>query len=329
MDKRITIKDVAADVGVSISVVSYVLNDSKKVSISEQTRRNVLDAARRLGYIQNKNAAILRSGKSYTLGVVSYWDDSFVYSSFIKGIKEAAANEGYKVMIYSASANDDIRDYIGYYRDHMVDGLIIIAPYEARNSYDLVAHVDMLNQMNVKFTIIGEYSENINAPLIPIDYFRSTYVATKHFISKGCRHITYVSPPADILETKERFDGYRQAMEEHGLEMRFCSVKDIDAQMRDFRAVVTNKSKTAYFVQSKALQMGYKIPEDFEVIAGNTEYYSKFLYPSLTSVLMPAEQMGTLAAKTVLACINGQPASLDAQSLQYEYSIEFGNSTQQ
>ena len=105
LEKRVTIKDVAADVGVSISVVSYVLNDSKNVSISEQTRKKVLASARKLGYVQNRNASILRSGKSYTLGVVSYWADSFAYASLIEGIKNAADADGYKVLIYYATKN--------------------------------------------------------------------------------------------------------------------------------------------------------------------------------------------------------------------------------
>lgn len=323
MNNRITIKDIAADVGVSVSTVSYVLNDNKKFTISEQTRQKVLDAAERLGYVQNKNAAILRRGKSNTIGVVSYWDDSFVYSSFIKGIKETSAKKGYKIIIYSAANTVDINDCIGYYRDNMLDAVIVIAPYGDNCKASVEDIVDRLCEMQVKYSVIGETADNSDHSFI-INYFESTYVATKYFISKGITDITYVSPPIDVNERIERLDGYNRAMAENGLEMRFCEVADVEKQIDNFRAVVTNKSKTAHQILTCAAKKGIRVPDDFELIAGNTEYYSEYLYPPVTSVVIPAEELGALAAQDVLNQIDGLD-NVDAKKP--EYKIRFMQST--
>lgn len=327
MEKRVTIKDVAADVGVSISVVSYVLNDCKKVSISEQTRKKVLASAKKLGYVQNKNASILRSGKSYTLGVVSYWADSDSYSSFINGIKTAADNEGYKILIYSATKNTDIDDFLSYYRDHMIDGIIILAPYEKYDKYDLVKYVKVMNEQKINFAIINANSNNVNGCIIPVEYTRCVYNATKYFIEKGYKEITYVD---DINYTnnsmQERYNAYFSIMREYGMEPNVCRVNEIKDKIHTFKAVVASKSFTAHKVLTAALDMGYKIPDDFEIIAANTEVYSRYLYPPLSTVKVPAKDIGEFAAKSVIKQINGKVPS-NYLSQNFEYRIELREST--
>ncbi len=323
MEKRVTIKDIAADVGVSISIVSYVLNDSKKVSISKETRKKVLESAQRLGYIRNKNAAILRRGKSNTIGIVSYWDDNFVYSSFINGIKAYAKEAGYKILIYSADTESDINDFIGYYRDRMIDGIVILSPYDMKTEFNLRRCISLLDKNNVKFSVIGEYIDGIEN-LVAIDYFKSAFVATEYFLLKGIRDITFVSPPTDIKETKERYEGYCAAMAKYNAKPVFYPISDIKNKLNSLKAVVANKSQTAYEIFSAALEQGYKIPDDFEVVSCNTEYYSKYLYPSLSSVLIPATEMGKAAAKNVIYQIdNKKSESINA----FEYKLAPGNST--
>lgn len=327
MEKRVTIKDVAADVGVSISVVSYVLNDSKNVSISEQTRKKVLASARKLGYVQNRNASILRSGKSYTLGVVSYWADSFAYASFIEGIKNAADAEGYKILIYYATKNTDIDDFISYYRDHMIDGIIILAPYEKYEKYDIVKYVKIMNEQKIKFAVVNENRNDVNACVIPIEYNRCVYNATKHFIEKGYKDIVYVDDPnISNNSMQQRFNAFLTIMHEYGLEPQICNVDDIDNNIHKFKAVVASKSYSAHKVLNAALRLGYKVPDDFEIIAANTEVYSRYLYPPLSTVRVPARDLGAYAAKSVIRQINGK-SPLDYSSQNFDYSIEFREST--
>ena len=327
LEKRVTIKDVAADVGVSISVVSYVLNDSKNVSISEQTRKKVLASARKLGYVQNRNASILRSGKSYTLGVISYWADSFAYASLIECIKNAADADGYKVLIYYATKNTDIDDFISYYRDHMIDGIIILAPYEKYEKYDIVKYVKIMNEQKIKFAVVNENRNDVNACIIPIEYNRCVYNATKYFIEKGYKDIIYVDDPnISNNSMQQRFNAFLTIMHEYGLQPQICKVDEISENIHKFKAVVASKSYCAYKVLTAALQLGYKIPEDFEIIAANTEVYSRYLYPSLSTVRVPARDLGAFAAKSVIRQINGK-TPVNYSSQQFEYNIEFREST--
>ena len=117
-------------------------------------------------------------------------------------------------------------------------------------------------------------------------------------------------------------------MNEYGLKASFCRVSEIEEKINTFRAVVTDKSDTAYEVLNVAAHLGVKIPDAFEIIAGNTEFYSKYLYPPLTTVKVPTREIGEFAAKSVLSQISGQSPP-DYTSQNFEYSIEFRESTKQ
>lgn len=327
MDKRVTIKDIAVDVGVSISVVSYVLNDSKDVSISEQTKRKVLEAANRLGYVQNKNAAILRSGKSYTIGVVSYWQGSYVYEYLIDGIKEAATKEGYKILIYNASINTDIEDFISYYNDHMIDGIVIIAPYNKFEKYDIVRYIDIMERQGIKFSVINENLADTASRVVSIDYDKCIYTAVNYFVEKGYTEIAYVTNlEKNDISTKERYKAYTDIMQKHNLKPIICDLKDIEKQIHNFKSVVTDKTNSAYHVLTAAIKLGCKVPDDFEIIASNTEYYSKYLYPPLTTVKVPAREIGGFAVQNVINQIKGLNFS-NSILPNYEYEIVFREST--
>ena len=97
-------------------------------------------------------------------------------------------------------------------------------------------------------------------------------------------------------------------------------------KIHTFKAVVASKSFTAHKVLTAALDMGYKIPDDFEIIAANTEVYSRYLYPPLSTVKVPAKDIGEFAAKSVIKQINGKVPS-NYLSQNFEYRIELREST--
>ena len=125
---------------------------------------------------------------------------------------------------------------------------------------------------------------------------------------------------------QQRYDAYKNIMLEHNLKPSFCPITEIDKRIHTFKAVVTDKSNAAYRLLSHAIELGIKIPDEFEVIAGNTEFYSKYLYPPLTTVRVPTKEIGKFAAKSLIRQIDGQPPLNYAQQ-NFEYKIEFRNTT--
>ena len=326
--KRVTIKDVAADVGVSISVVSYVINGATKPSISEATKNRVMEAVNRLGYTPNRNAAILRSRKSYTIGVVSYWADSYMHTSFLDGIVAAAEKNGYRALSFLATETTEAMHYVEYVEDHMFDGIILIPPYESRRkrmNFRLVDHIEYMKSNKIPFVVLGDVEKGVDAPFVAINYYRTAYVATEYYISKGYKDITYVSRLMDAVDARERYEGYCQAMKAHKLKAQFCPESEMEERMRDFKAVVTDKSGTARKVIVMANKIGYRIPDDFELVAANAEYYSKHLIPSLTTVSVPAKEMGAKTVEELLEVMKGQ--SISNVTILDDYTLDFRDTT--
>ena len=125
-------------------------------------------------------------------------------------------------------------------------------------------------------------------------------------IEQGYRDITYVAPlKIKYIELKERCRGYMDAVKQYGLREQLCDVDAIAEHIGQFKAVVTNKSDTAHRVMEEAFHQKISIPGDFVLIAGNTEAYSEYLIPSLSTVKIPAREMGELAAGALLNHIKG------------------------
>ncbi|MBE6611433.1 MAG: LacI family transcriptional regulator [Ruminococcaceae bacterium] len=306
MIKRVTIKDVAQDAGVSISVVSYVLNGAEKPVISEATRSRVLESVKRLGYVPNRTAAALRRGKSNTIGVISYWTHSYVYGSFIDGITSAAKELGYNTLIYQAPLGNTEPDFIRYYADRMFDGVLLILPYE-REKYNFPRHLAELERLNVPYAAIGDPVEGFKPHSIHIDYANTVYTACQYFIKKGYSRVTYVTPHSETYGALDRFRGYTEVMRDYGLVPDVCWVEDIERRLPDFDAVVTFKSEEAQMVLRAATAQGKKVPQDFEMIAANTESFAEYMIPPLSTVRLPDVDMGAAAAKLLIDLIDGEP----------------------
>lgn len=306
--KKTTIKDVAREANVSISVVSYVLNRSTQKTISDATKERVLQAAQKLNYIPNRKASGMRNNKSLSIGIVSYWEmDGIVYMEMVKGISQVAAAHHYSVTICNRKSTKDHGSYIHYFLDGTIDGIILISPHEALGGINESAHIHTMKEVKVPFVIMNGHTNEKDVRYINIDFYDSTYRATLYLIRQGYEKVTYVAPmDLPYEELHQRYLGYLDAVRQNKLNAYICDVKEIEENIKDFRAVVTNKSDTAHKVMQEALRQKLIIPQDFVMIAGNTEAYSKYLFPPLSTVRIPAEEMGELAMKSLLSLIQGR-----------------------
>lgn len=304
--KKATIKDVAKEANVSISVVSYVLNHSAAKSISEETQHRVNAAAEKLHYVPNRMAAGMRRRKSLSIGIASYWNiDGTVFNDMLSGISAVTSENDYSVVLCNMK-NGEGYPYLENYFNGTIDGIIFIAPYEALGSIDEVSHIQKMKNARVPFVMINGHSHQEDVYYINIDFYGSAFLATNYLIGKGLREITYVAPlDLSYTEYQQRFLGYCDAMRQNRLEIRSCDVGRISENLRSFKAIVADKSDTAHLVMSQALDQKISIPAQLKVIACNTESYSAFLYPPLSTVSIPSKEMGALAAKILLEKIAG------------------------
>ncbi|THF76568.1 LacI family DNA-binding transcriptional regulator [Cohnella fermenti] len=306
--KKSTIKDVAREANVSISVVSYVLNASAKKSITPETRERVLAAASRLKYVPNHAASGMRRNRSMVIGVVSYWElDGMVFTDMLRGIMREAAGSGYRVMLCHKDSQADDKAYLDYYKERSVDGILFISPHESLGLIDEADHIRLMRESGVPFVMMNGSTNDPDVSYVNVDYHASVYLAASHLIGKGHKEIAYAAPMnLRYRELTSRLQGYRDAMAEAGLPERCVDPAELRDCLPELRAVVANKSDTGHAVLEAARVLGIAVPDQLEVIAANTESYSAYLCPPLSTVRIPAERMGEMAVEMLLRRIDGQ-----------------------
>lgn len=308
--KNATIKDVAALAEVSISAVSYILNGSDAKKYSEKTIKKVKDAAKKLHYTPNAIAKGMRTGRSFSLGIANCWDmDNRVFAHILKGVVACASKYGFSVTI---CPNIDSFSYISYYQNHRIDGVLLIAPALSEKAFDENIHIKKLLEANVPFSVINGITYSQSVSYFNFDYVSTTYTATDYLIKNNHTKIAYVSPQISFgaNELAQRCLGYEQRIKEAGLKISVIDIKKLTpSALKNYTAVVANKSDTAKFILDMAINANISVPNELSIIAANTEYYSKYLSVPLTTVQFPFETLGEAAAKHTIECIqkNAEP----------------------
>jgi len=311
MERKTTIKDVAASAGVSISAVSYILNGAKDKKYTPETVRRVQKAAQELRYVPTNIARGMRSQRSYAIGVVSFWDfDNRVFVKTLEGIVTAGRREGYSVILCPVSLcplgeviPDDF-SYTDYFTGKRVDGFILMAPATIERHLHEEAHIKHMQQQNIPHVIINGESDLPESSYICYDYRSTTRTAAEYLHENGHRDCTYVTPKAgrDSREYRLRLEGFWEA-EPMG---RVVWLENVTPEMlRRCESIVTNKSGTARQLVHMAADHGISVPEELSVVSGNVENYSAFLHPPLTCIQLPFVEMGELAAAWLIQQING------------------------
>ncbi|MBE5040704.1 LacI family DNA-binding transcriptional regulator [Ructibacterium gallinarum] len=302
--KKATIKDVAALAGVSVSAVSYVLNQSTEKKYSEKTRQKIYSAAEKLGYHPNHIARGMRSQRSYSIGIVNWWEiNNRVFIKTLEGITAMGEKLGYSVVICPSA---DSYSYLSYYENKRIDGAVLIAPVTSMAEFNEMEHIRRLQKAKIPFAVINGHTDLPQGNCFRYDFAQTTYLATDYLLAKGHREIIYIAPKygEEIREVGLRQKGYMTRMQEEGLPCLCRAVEDLTPQMlKQFHSIVTNKTDTAKKVMDMALTAGIKIPEDLSIIAANTEYYSEYLPVPLTTVQIPFQSIGKMAMRRVISAI--------------------------
>ncbi len=201
--------DVARLAKVSYQTVSRVLHDSPDVK--RETRDRVLAAIRKLDYRPNPVAQALVTGRSRTLGVVSFDTTLYGPASTLLGIAEAAHDAGYFLSITSLKALNraSVLAAVERLRRQGVDGIIVVAPQ--RSAVDAIRHLPA----DVPLVAV-EAGPDESVPVVAVDQRAGAAAATRHLLELGHRTVWHVAGPEDWLEAAERIDGWRAALQAAG-----------------------------------------------------------------------------------------------------------------
>jgi len=316
MDKRVSLKDIANKVGVSIALASYVMNGQEKEKrVGAEVVKKIRQAAEDLNYQPNQIARSLRTGSTKTIGLIVADIANPFFGHLARIIEDEANNFGYTV-VFGSSDEDDFKSeaLMKTLLNRQVDGLIIVP---AENT-----SIQMRNLIKKKFPVVflDRYFPEINASYIVLDNYQATSEATHHLYEKGYRRIAMVAYKSSLIHMKERIRGYSETMRTLGIKEN-CCVREIrfEHSLKDMENVFNellgqNKMTDAIICATNALSVhglicakknNILIPDDIAFVGfDGGECFDLYRSP-LTYVKQPLEEMGKEAFRVLLDLING------------------------
>lgn len=303
--KHISLKDLAKELGVSISTVSRALKNHPDIS-SDLTIK-IQQLAKEWNYTPNPLAMGLLRQQTKMIGVIVPDIVTHFYSSIISGIEDLAKEHGYYIVI--ASSNESMEKEVESVENLLksrVEGLIVCISQETNN----FEHFEKLIQNEIPLVFFDRICESLDAPAVIVDGIDATKKITHHFYENGCRRIAYISGPDHLNISKNRKDGYLEGLKECGLKYDSkyvveCNLSTKDATRATQKLLKNKKLPDAIFgindtiafaAMKEIKKQGFKIPDDIALVGFTDEFHSTVVEPTLTSITHPTYQMGQEAA---------------------------------
>ncbi len=222
MRKRILISDIAKNLGVSVTTVSFILNGkAKEKRISEGLTKRVLEYVKKVGYKPNQLAQSLRTGQSKILGLIVEDISNPFFSNVAKYIERIAYDNGYHI-IYCSMDNDETKakELIQLFYDRQVDGYIITPP---ENLEDTLSN---LIKNNVPLVLFDRYIPQLETNYVVLDNFKGAFDATSHLLANPAnKRVGFVSLYSNQTQMRDRLDGYMRAIDEYQQQAYIKKVK--------------------------------------------------------------------------------------------------------
>lgn len=311
-----TLRDVARHAGVSVSVVSAVINDSPHVRMSHSTRNRVLETIRELRYVPNHAARTLRMSRSGVAAVVVPEMSNPIFEEMVRGIHEAAESAGYVVLLGDAGWVQPDSDLLARLTGQgRVDGFLI-RPSGTLND----EMIDQLAARGVPLVLLDGRRGGRKGS-VALDDAAGTYAATTHLIELGHRDIGYLGGGTVGYANRRRETGYRTALRDSGIRRRHDwthrlgfeparGAQALRALMETDKrptAAVVNNVTTALGVLAAAHDLGLAIPGDLSVVAIQDVPTAEYQRPALTCVRMPMYQLGYQGMEMLVRVLGGAP----------------------
>lgn len=304
-----TIYDVAEHAGVSITTVSRVLNNNPNVK--DSTRQKVLTAIEELNFKKNFLAAALMTKQTSTFGLIIPDIKNLFYADLTRAIEDAANQHGLNVILCNTD-NDLSKEamYIDFLIQKGIDGIIFSTPEVKDSNIKEVVE----NYPDLPVIVIGSRVHNVSVNEVLADNVLGAYLATQHLLEAGHRKIAYLSGGKNSFSGNERRKGYEKALSEYGVEVNpewisigefkshsgYERAKWILSQENPPTAIFAGNDLIAVGVYQVARELSLRIPEDLSVIGFDDTEYAEILYPTLTTVHIPTEEIGSRAMQIAI-----------------------------
>ena len=310
MRRKVTLKQIAKELDVSISTVSKSLRDSPE--ISEDTRLKVQAFAKLYNYKPNNIALSLKNKKTKTIGIIIPEIGHHFFATVISGIEQVANECGYNVIVCLSDESFD-KEVINMemLANGSTDGFIMSLSKETQQKKDFHHLQEVINQ-GMPVVLFDRISNDILCDKVIIDDQLAAYEATNFLISKGLKKIALLTTVDYVSVGKLRTDGYLNVLHDHGIEVDeslIIRIEDTEHCDEKINELLENKSVDAILAVNElfavtaiklAMTKGIKIPEDLSVVAFTDGIISKYSTPTITTISQNGIKMGRKAAEMLI-----------------------------
>nr|BBH95716.1 LacI family transcriptional regulator [Thermogemmatispora argillosa] len=334
MKPKVTIEDIARLAGVSKATVSRVLNE--RSNVKAETRERVLRVMQEQGFVPSLAAAGLAGGRSRLVGVLTPPLTQPTIPEILRGVAEAIEHTDYEIVLYSTHAGQNPATIVNRILAlGLTSCLLVIQPGS------LTPRLLQLASQGLPVVVIDDQGPLPELPSVGIDNRVSAYQATMHLIRLGYRRIAHLQGPSEFRCAQERYEGYRQALDDAGLPCdpalvfsgtfeassgRSCAsaLAALPPAERPEAIFIAN-DQMAYGFLSAAEALGLRIPQDIAVVGFDDIPLSAHVRPPLTTIKQPFYEMGRNAVELLLSLLHAQwsqPASSPEGGLQPPIRIQ-------
>ena len=312
--KEVTIYDIARKLNISPATVSRGLQDHP--AISKKTKKKIAEMVDELGYRTNHFASNLRKRSTKTIGVIVHELKSNFITSVLSGIEKIATEAGYDLIIAHSSENVAKEKANAKNLFHKrVDGLIASLSFSTTDT----EHFKPYMEKKVPVIFFDRVEQDGNNTVVIIDNSRCGYIATKHLADQGCRKIVLVTSDLKRNVYSERYNGYKNALADHGINFdeTLVLINDlseragIDSAKQILQmdplpdgAFITNDFVAAVCIRVLK-QNGISVPGDIAIVGFNNDAIGSLIEPELTTINYPGNDIGEIAAKNLISYLEG------------------------
>lgn len=310
MKRKLTLKQIARELDVSVSTVSKALRDS--VEISEDTRQKIKAFAKLYNYKPNNIALSLKNRKSKTIGVIIPEIIHHFFTTVISGIEQVANEKGYHVIICMSNNSFD-KEVINMelMANGSTDGFIISVAKETQQKRDY-HHLQEVIEQGMPLVMFDRVIDEIHCDKVIIDDVIGANKAVQHLIDINCKNVALISTVDYVSVGKLRTQGYLEALTGNGMEIKenlILKIEDFDNSELEIKNFLEGKKIDGVFAVNEHFAIyaikafagqGLKVPHDVSVVGFTNGELSKLFDPSLTTVSQHGAQIGAQAARLLI-----------------------------
>lgn len=315
-NRYVTLKDVAAQAGTSVGTVSYVLSGNKDRYVSTHLRQRIEQAAKELHYVRCAPASALRGKPRGIIAVTVPQFTNIFFSRIILAIEKVMVDHGYILSVCN-TFEDDIREknVLDIMLSQHFDGFILIP---TKNGYE---NCESLRMLNLPYVVVERPFTNAGEPydFVSLDNYCAGRVAAAHLVENGHKKIGFVRWNSFVANLSHRLNAYRDVLEENGIENQeslvaegefsleagYALTKQLLQSRPDLTAIIFEEHVMAQGGVRYLHDAGIRIPEDLSVVVIGYPEWVRSNNPTITSVTMEEDAIGTFAATTLLQKMEG------------------------